>query len=162
MERDIFNGIGRKAMGVDADYGYSVLDTFFLVDIFQFAGLSFLLMGLLKKAHMKPFWIMCLALLMQASGTWLGIHMDQENPMNMIFGLFVYVGSTSGFALMLWFVYPASGMLFAKIMKNVHDRDRFYKRILGLCVAVIISMISILPLIDYDIRNTYGARGDLL
>ena len=36
-----------KAMGVDADYGYSVLDTFFWVDIFQFAGLSFLLMGLL-------------------------------------------------------------------------------------------------------------------
>ena len=76
-------------------------------------------MGLLKKAHMKPFWIMCLALLMQASGTWLGMHMDQENPMNVFFGLFVYVGNTSGFALMLWFVYPAAGMLFAEIMKNV-------------------------------------------
>ena len=150
-----------KAMGVDADYGYSVLDTFFWVDIFQFAGLSFLLMGLLKKAHMKPFWIMCLALLMQASGTWLGMHMDQENPMNVFFGLFVYVGNTSGFALMLWFVYPAAGMLFAEIMKNVQDRDRFYKRILGLCVAVIISMISILPLIDYDIRNTYGVAGGI-
>ena len=102
---------------------------------------------------------MCLALLMQASGTWLGMHMDQENPMNVFFGLFVYVGNTSGFALMLWFVYPAAGMLFAEIMKNVQDRDRFYKRILGLCVAVIISMISILPLIDYDIRNTYGGAG---
>ena len=62
---------------------------------------------------------------------------------------------------MLWFVYPAAGMLFAEIMKNVQDRDRFYKRILGLCVAVIISMISILPLIDYDIRNTYGAAGGI-
>lgn len=150
-----------KAMGVDADYGYSVLDTFFLVDIFQLAGLSFLLMGLLKKAHMKPFWIMCLALLMQASGTWLGMHMDQENPLNVLFGLFVYVGNTSGFALMLWFVYPAAGMLFAEIIKNVQDRDRFYKRTLALCVAVIISLVSFLPLTDYDIRNTYALVGEV-
>ncbi len=118
-------------------------------------------MGLLKKAHMKPFWIMCLALLMQASGTWLGMHMDQENPMNMIFGLFVYVGSASGFALMLWFVYPAAGMLFAEILKNVQDRDRFYKRTLALCVAVIISLVSFLPLTDYDIRNTYALVGEV-
>lgn len=150
-----------RAMGMDTDFGYSVLDTFCLVDIFQLAGLSFLLMGLLKKAQVKPFWIVCLALLMQATGTWLGLHMDQENPMNMFFGLFVYVGNASGFALMLWFVYPATGMLFAEIMKNVQDRDCFYKRALVLSAAVIISMVSILPLIDYDIRNTYANAGGI-
>ena len=153
--------LAAKAMGMNTDYGYSVLDTFFMVDIFQLAALSFLLMGLLKKAHMKPFFILCLALLMQAAGTWLGLHMDQESPLNMFFGLFVYVGSASGFALMLWFVYPAAGMLFAEIMKNVEDRDCFYKRTLVLCAAVIISMVSVLPLTDYDIRSTYALAGDI-
>ena len=120
-----------------------LLSMFMLLDIFQFAGLALLLLGLLKKWRLSDRSIVFTALGMSIAGSFvrdfpiadmLGI----EKPVPAIVttlttGLFA--GSVFGFdptlesspfPLLNWFIFVVAGYLFAKMLRHCENKKRFY------------------------------------
>ena len=138
-----------------------ILALFLNVDIFQFAGLSFVLMGLLKKARIRPLWILLLAILMQAAGIQYSPPSDHSDIFHLLLGLLVYTGDDSSFPLMLWFVYPAAGMVYGGVLKKTSDMDSFYKKILIVCPLILAAVVMFFVLTGYEIRNTFALADDI-
>ena len=42
--------------------------------------------------------------------------------------------------MMLWFVYPAAGMVFGEMLKKTADKNLFYKKTLAVSVTVLASI----------------------
>ena len=151
-----------NALGEGSYDEYTPLESFLVVDILHFAGLSFLLVGFLKKFCIHPLWIFCIALLMQAVAIW-GIPTEiNRNPINMLLGLLLYSSDTAAFSLMHWFVYPAAGMVFGIILQKINNKKEFYLKVFGISVASLLLVISNFIWIKYDIRNIYTISNDIL
>ena len=99
--------------------------------------------------------ILVLSLLMQMGASWPTVMIDPSNIFSMVAGFFVFTGKTSGFPLLLWYVYPAAGMAFAALLKKADDRAALYRNTLAISVAVLSSLICCLIQNGYDLRKLY-------
>ncbi|MBE6499261.1 MAG: DUF1624 domain-containing protein [Methanobrevibacter thaueri] len=100
----------------------------FCVDILAFAGLSFILMGFLKKFEFSNKKLIVIAVVMSVLGSLLkGI--DFGIPVvNLFFSYFI--GCSGGFAafpLFNWFIFPISGYIWGQYFIRAKDKKEFFK-----------------------------------
>lgn len=114
------------------------------IDIFHFAGLAMIVMGIMFYFKVKPYIIPVIALVMNITIYFIGDALPFFEPiegdylsglgMNLIgsiTGLFYCSSdSLSCFPLLVWFIYPAIGYCFGYYFTRCNDRDRLMKRLM--------------------------------
>ena len=111
--------------------------------------------------RIQPTWILCLAILMQAVGSRYVPPSDYPDIFHLLLGLIVYTGDDSSFPLMLWFVYPAAGMIYGGMLKKAANKSVFYKKILVTCTLILAGVIAFFFITGYDLRNTFALTDDI-
>ena len=110
----------------------------FCIDILAFAGMAFILIGLLKMLKLSAKHMVLVALILSIAGSFLRCHDLGSNVPNLIAGYFI--GSGGGFTafpLFNWFIIPAMGLLFGEYYIRCNDKQkllRFWP--VGLIVSV--------------------------
>ena len=100
----------------------------FCVDILAFAGLAFILMGILKKLKLSNKNLIIIAVIMSLLGTFLkgldsGITIIQLFLSNFIGA----VGNFSAFPLFNWFIFPIAGYIWGQYFIRAKDKSVFLK-----------------------------------
>lgn len=110
----------------------------FCIDILAFAGMAFILVGLLKKLNLSAKQMVIVAIILSIAGWVLRFHDLGSNVPNLIAGYFF--GSGGGFTafpLFNWFIFPATGLLFGEYYIRCNNK----KKLLSLWpVGLIISL----------------------
>ncbi len=105
------------------------------LDILQFAGLAFMLFGLLKKVRLPDWLIFVLALLMSISGSFFRFIPMENQFVSAFLGLFIGTlnkayqdgdGASGVFPLLNWFLIVVIGYLYGKILRRCNDLERYY------------------------------------
>lgn len=148
------------ATGVDPGSVFSTLESFFIVDILHFAGLSFIFTGILKNIKLRPWMIAVLSLVMLGCGVLTSSDIVPCTIPSMLLGFITFTGKTCAFPLLPWYVYPAAGMVLADILKRTDDRSGIYKKILSVSGAVLVIAVSVLALTGYDLRKVYALANE--
>ena len=143
------------AIGVDPGSEFSTFETFFIADVLHFAGLAFILVGILRAIKLRTYMIFILSLLMLGGGMLTSASIEPCTVPSMLLGFITFTGITCAFPLMLWFVYTAAGMVFAEILKKTEDRSSLYQKVLAASGAVLVVTVVVLMMTGYDIRNIY-------
>ena len=121
-------------------YG-DVLQSLLEVDILHFAGLCFILIGVLRAAKV-PWGAYPVVGLVLGGLNYLvrGISIGQAH-LDSILGLFWGASETSYFPFLSWVMYPMVGVAFGHILKNSSDKRRLYvQSLLAGCVVFLIAM----------------------
>ena len=100
----------------------------FSVDILAFAGLSFIVMGILKKFEVSNKKLVVLAVVMSIIGFFL-FKIDLGNPIsNLIFGNFIGTkGGFTAFPLFSWFIFPVGGYIWGQYFIRAKVKSDFFK-----------------------------------
>lgn len=115
------------------------ITNFLMLDILFFAGISFMLIALLKKLKLNEVWIFLIALLMSGIGFILdGISVS--NPiLEYVVAHFVHVEHKFVLGcnpLLTWFLFPAGGMLFGKILRHCTDTSKLFRMVTPTATAI--------------------------
>ena len=103
----------------------------FSSDIMQFAGLTFLLLALLRHLKLSEMKIFLISIVMNIVGTMLVFKVNTGSYiLDQFFAFFVATSAESYFPLFHWFIFPAFGMAFGTILKRVKDKKKFYTTLL--------------------------------
>lgn len=99
----------------------------FCVDILAFAGLAFVMMGILKKFDLSNKWIIVIVVAMSLIGTF-ARGLDFGSPiLNLFFAHFI--GSAGGFttfSLFNWFIFPVAGLIWGQYFIRAKDNGQFF------------------------------------
>ncbi len=128
-------------------------------DILHFAGLTFLLIALFKKCKMHLLTMGGVAIVMQIVGYLLSQYVPVSEGWGYVVGHFYYTGNCC-FPLMQWLIYPVAGIIFAKYLQHVADKDKFYRLVMGISAVILIGLCSALYFAKYDIQNFYILKDD--
>jgi len=116
---------------VETTYDKSIIDTIGTVDILQFAGMTFLLVALLKRIGAGPAAIFAAAVIMQAAGSLAnGMFDSMPKAAQYLLGLLFFTNDAVSFPALLWFIYPAAGIVFGNMLQRVKDKDAFYAKVM--------------------------------
>lgn len=100
----------------------------FCVDILAFAGLAFVLMGILKKFELSDKWLIIIAVVMSLIGTLLRFTDFGVPVLNLFFGNFIGTkGGFSAFPLFNWFIFPITGIVWGHYFIRVKDKAKFFR-----------------------------------
>ena len=111
----------------------------FCVDILAFAGLAFILMGILKKFELSDKILVIIAIVMSVIGTFLRFHDFGTDILNLFFGNFIgTMGGFTAFPLFNWFIFPIAGIVWGHYFIRANDKKEFFK---FWPVFIIVSMI---------------------
>lgn len=116
-------------------------------DILQFAGLAFLLIGLLKKLNVSHLGMLAVAVALNAAGYLLNGVQTGCYVANQFLGYFWGTYSEDFFPLFHWFIFPVMGYVFGDWYKRLADKDRFFLIAVPLCSLFAIGAILIEVLI---------------
>lgn len=143
-------------------WGYwTIVDTIGLVDILQFAGVSFLLVALLDKWKVGRYGILAVALLLQGLGTALVHSFNGLSPVaQYAVGLFFHTNPNVCFPLSLWFVYPAAGIFFAEHLQTVRDKKRMYGRIAFVSATGLAALTASMVYMGWNPVKVFALAGD--
>ena len=100
----------------------------FCIDILAFAGMSFILMGILKKFELSNKKLIVIAVVMSILGSLLK-GMDFGSPyMNLFFAHFIgSAGGFTSFPLFNWFIFPIAGYVWGQYFIRAKDKSEFFK-----------------------------------
>lgn len=143
-------------------YGWSWVDSICMVDILQFAGMSFLLMALLTRLKVGRYGVVAVALLLQALGTLL-LHRFDALPgvARYAVGLVFYTSPNVYFPLSLWFVYPAVGVLFGEFLQTVSDKRKMYNRLALGSAAGLVAVSLVMVLTGWNLLDNFALADDI-
>lgn len=136
----------------------NVYHLFFDVDIFQFAGLTFIFMGILKLLKMPPWGYVIVAVAFALLNLMLqGISFDNYY-LNSIFGLIWGTNSTSYFPFLSWIFYPTFGYYFGTLLIKCNNTRKLYFNTFTIfmitgTVGTIIAFL--IPEYDFGLENEY-------
>ena len=141
---------------------WSLVDTIGVVDILQLAGMSFLLVALLKKCRVNRYGIVAVALLLQGVGTLL-LHSFHGWPeaAQYAMGLLFRTNGYVVFPLSLWFVYPAFGYFFGEYLQTVEDKRTMYNRLAIVSLAVLFAASVAMKQAGINIMNNFALFHDI-
>ncbi len=110
----------------------------FCIDILAFAGMAFMLTGILKKLKVSTKGMVIVSIILSIIGSFARFHDFGSNVANLIAGYFVgSAGGFTAFPLFNWFIFPAVGLLFGEYYQRCNDK----KKLLSLWpVALVISV----------------------
>lgn len=117
----------------------------FSVDILQFAGLAFLLVGLLKRWNVGNTGMLLISLALSAAGTLLEGVQTGNYAIDQLLGFLWGTYSESYFPLFNWFIFVAAGQWFGEKYKYLQDKDKFHfiSLIAGSLICAIYLYISL-------------------
>ena len=134
----------------------------FNIDILQFAGLAFLLVALLKKLNIPVVGMGGIAIIMQVIGNLLSAHIDvTQSNLQYFLGLFFYTSEVSCFPLLLWFIFPVFGVIFAAYLQHVKEIEKFYQHLTFFGVAGLIGLCFALNFYGFNLKNFYALYEDM-
>lgn len=147
--------LGNLILGMDYSFDY-ISDGFLNIDILHFAGMTFLIVGLMKRAKICTGMMVVIGVLLQAVGMWASrLSFSSVIPRNLL-GLLLPTGEKVAFPFTLWCLYPLLGIVFAEYLQKVLDKDRFYRMLILVSVVTVVAFTSALCWIGYDIRYIYA------
>ena len=147
--------LGNIILGMDYSFDY-IADGFLNIDILHFAGMTFIIVGLMKKAKIGTGRMVVVGVLLQAVGMWAShLTLSSVIPRNLL-GLLLPTGEKVAFPFALWCLYPLLGIIFAEYLQKVLDKDGFYRMLILTSVVVVVALTSCLCWVGYDIRYIYG------
>ncbi|WP_027869363.1 acyltransferase family protein [Eubacterium sp. AB3007] len=116
----------------------------FCIDILAFAGMAFILVGVLKKLKVSAKGTVVVALLLSIIGSIARFHDFGSNVPNLIAGYFIgSAGGFTAFPLFNWFVFPAVGLLFGEYYMRCNNKEKLLRLWpLGLIVSVAYFVVS--------------------
>lgn len=111
----------------NSTYLQTIIPQFFVVDILQFAGLSFLLIALIKKLNIP----MCCGLLLAGILSVAGVLLIDKSTgivmLDYVLGLFWKTNENAYFTLFHWLAYPVIGCIFGEYLRRCVDKKAVYK-----------------------------------
>lgn len=142
----------------DSTYLSMALMGLMVGDILPFAGLAFILWGLLKKFKVSDRNILIMGIAFSIIGS-----IFNNIPMNnIVIGSFVgYFVGTSGkfissfFPLLNWFIYPVIGYEFAKLIKRCKNKNKFYIKLIPFLLAYIIIYLFYINITHQILLNEF-------
>ena len=146
------------AMGIDS--GLDIIGGMLCVDILPFAGMAFLIVGVMKKLKMSAIQICETAFVMQAVGIWSTKFHIKPGVVQNLLGLLVPTGKWTSFPLTLWLVYPSLGMVFGELLMKCADKKKWYRKLMICSIVFFVAFTAGLVYAGYDIRNIYALCGD--
>ena len=116
----------------------------FCIDILAFAGMSFILVGILKKLNLSAKGIVIVAIILSVAGSFLRFHDFGSNVPNLIAGYFIgSAGGFTAFPLFNWFIFPATGILFGEYYMRCNNKKKLLCLWpLGIAISVIYFVTS--------------------
>ena len=116
----------------------------FCIDILAFAGLAFILVGILKKLNVSAKGIVIVALILSIIGSFARFHDFGSNVPNLIAGYFIgSAGGFTAFPMFNWFIFPAAGILFGEYYIRCNDKKRLLRFWpLALAISVVYFVVS--------------------
>ena len=136
------------------------LEDLVIVDIFQLAGLSLMLMGLLQKIKM-PYWaILLLSVAASLVGTQMHLITSGNNLLDAFLALFVGVEndiSASYFPLLNWFIFVVVGYGFGKLLRRCMDTNKLFLIITPITAAIFLSYKLFAAPLGIGMFNTESA-----
>lgn len=122
--------LSNYAAGVPLEYS---LLSFLANDILQFAGISFILMGILKKYNIRTIKIFAISIGFSLVATYFSDFTFSNMYLNQFLGNLIETHGqniVSCFPILNWFIIPACGMLFGENLIKCNDKDELYGRII--------------------------------
>ena len=101
----------------------------FKVDILIFAGVAFILIGILKRFNISNKKMLILAIVLSIIGSFV-CFVDFNNIfLNYFFGYFIgtILHQCTAFPLFNWFIFPVAGMVYGSYFIRVKDKSQFFK-----------------------------------
>jgi uncharacterized membrane protein len=100
----------------------------FCIDILAFAGLAFVLMGILKKFELSNKKLIIIAVLMSILGSFLKGTDFGVPVINLFFSNFIgAAGGFTAFPLFNWFIFPIAGYVWGQYFMRAKDKGEFFK-----------------------------------
>ena len=97
---------------------------------------------------------------MQIIGYLLSQYVPVSEGWSYIIRLFYYAENCC-FPLLQWFIFPAAGIVFAKYLRHITDKDRFYRSVLGVSTVLLVGFCSALYFAEYNIQDFYILTNDV-
>lgn len=101
----------------------------FKVDILVFAGVAFILIGILKRFNFSNEKMLILAIALSIIGSFV-CFVDFNNIfLNYFFGYFIgtILHQCTAFPLFNWFIFPVAGMVYGSYFIRAKDKSQFFK-----------------------------------
>lgn len=99
-------------------------------DIFQFAGLSFLLLGAMKAAGLYSIGrVLLVGILLSIFGTFVNDYNVHNLFLNQTIGFFIGNDCTH-FPLANWFIYVAAGIAYGSLYSRIRDKSAYHRIVL--------------------------------
>lgn len=118
--------------GAGVPLEYSLL-SFMANDILQFAGISFILIGIFKKLNLTAFQMLLIAIGFSLIASYLTDFSFFNMYINQFLGNFIGTKGqniVSCFPVLNWFIMPVCGMMFGKDLIRCSDKDELYGKII--------------------------------
>lgn len=131
----------------------------FSVDILQFAGLAFLLVGYLKKLRIGNAGMVIISFVMSILGTLLEGVSTGCYPLDQLLGFFWGTESESYFPLFNWFIFVAAGQWVGDKYQYIQDKKRFHT--LSLLVGTLLCVAYIYVSFNVEQNIFKGLTGEI-
>lgn len=128
-----------------------------VIDILQFAGMAFLLLGLLKHLKLSMLSTFCVAAALSVTGHFVRMADMGSFWLNLILSPFIGIRSelvNSDFPLFNWFMFVVAGYGIGWLLRRCEDPDRLFLRVTPIAV------IAFAAYIVYAVPNGYGMFGE--
>lgn len=100
----------------------------FCIDILAFAGMAFMLVGVLKKLKVSTKGMVIVSVILSIIGWFARFHDFGSNVANLLAGYFVgSAGGFTAFPLFNWFIFPAVGLLFGEYYMRCTDKKKLLR-----------------------------------
>ena len=129
----------------------------FYVDILEFAGLSFVMLGIFKKMNLQNRQLLAVGIIFSIIGFVLRFSDFGSIPLNIQLGYFIGTAyEFTAFPLFSWIIFPIAGYVYGQYFIRTKDKSRLFRR---WPIFIIISIIYFLAymILIYD---TYGMFPD--
>lgn len=127
----------------------------FYVDILEFAGLSFVLLGIFKKMKLSNKQILAVGIVLSFIGFIFRFSDFGSIALNILFGYFIGTFyKFTAFPLFSWIIFPIAGYIYGHYFIRLKDKSKFFRLWPIFIIASIIYFFVYLILI-YDAYGTF-------
>lgn len=140
----------------DVSYYAETVNELTTIDILHFAGMAFLLLGLLKYLKLGMWWTFCVAAVLSVTGHFVRTVDTGSFWLNLILSPFVGVDSEfvySCFPLLNWFMFVVAGYGMGQLIRRCKDLDRLF------LVVTPVAAIAFGAYTAYAVPNEWGMFG---
>ena len=116
------------AYGISGDYSFIAdwPDKLMRIDILQFAGMAFLVVGLFKKLKLDWWWLLLFSVALLVVGPFLKDKATGIHWLDLFLGLFYKTYHYAYFPLFHWLILPVVGLKIGELYLHLENKVRFY------------------------------------